>query len=175
MRRVLAERPDLIKLWWIPEAVVPVVEQTAWIRAAIEEAHDDGVRVAVHATRLEVARAAVRAGADILVHSVDDDRVDDGFVRLLKERDVVYVTTLGGQSRLPGGLRAEVQAYGSGAASRGCGGAATLDDLADLSLSKGAFWRRWLLRWPDPRIASCNLRRLHEAGITIAAGSDAGR
>ena len=51
---------------------------------------------------------------------------------------------------------------------------ATLDDLADLSLWKGAFWRRWLLRWPDPRIAFWNLRRLHEAGITIAAGSDAG-
>ena len=51
---------------------------------------------------------------------------------------------------------------------------ATLDDLADLSLWKGAFWKRWLLRWPDPRIASWNLRRLHEADITIAAGSDAG-
>lgn len=51
---------------------------------------------------------------------------------------------------------------------------ATFDDLADLSLWKGAFWRRWLLRWPDPRIAFWNLRRLHEAGITIAAGSDAG-
>ena len=37
---------------------------------------------AVHATRLEVARAAVRAGADVLVHSVDDRRVDDVFVTI---------------------------------------------------------------------------------------------
>jgi imidazolonepropionase-like amidohydrolase len=174
VRRVLAERPDLIKLWWIPEAVVPLVEQTGWIRAAIEEAHDAGVRVAVHATRLEVARAAVRAGADVLVHSVDDRRVDDGFVRLLKERDVVYVTTLGVNQ---GYREVFEQRFKPTVLERRLGDAevlATLDDLADLSLWKGAFWRRWLLRWPDPRIAFWNLRRLHETGITIAAGSDAG-
>ena len=34
--------------------------------------------------------------------------------------------------------------------------------------------KRWFLHWPDPRIAFWNLRRLHEAGITVAAGSDAG-
>ena len=174
VRRVLAERPDLIKLWWIPEAAVPLAEQTGWVRAAIEEAHDAGVRVAVHATQLEVARAAVRAGADVLVHSVDDRRVDDVFVRRLKERDVVYVTTLGVNQ---GYREVFEQRFKPTDLERRLGDAevlATLDDLADLSLWKGAFWRRWLLRWPDPRIAFWNLRRLHEAGITIAAGSDAG-
>jgi imidazolonepropionase-like amidohydrolase len=174
VRRVLAERPDLIKLWWIPEAAVPLAEQTGWVRAAIEESHRAGVRVAVHATQLEVARAAVRAGADVLVHSVDDRRVDDGFVRLLKERDVVYVTTLGVNQAY---REVFEQRFKPTDLERRLGDAevvATLDDLADLSLWKGAFWRRWLLRWPDPRIASWNLRRLHEAGVTIAAGSDAG-
>jgi len=174
VRRVLAERPDLIKLWWIPEAAVPLAEQTGWVRAAIEEAHDAGVRVAVHATRLEVARAAVRAGADVLVHSVDDRRVDDVFVRRLKERDVVYVTTLGVNE---GYREVFEQRFKPTDLERRLGDAevlATLDGLADLSLWKGAFWRRWFLRWPDPRIAFWNLRRLHEAGVTIAAGSDAG-
>jgi imidazolonepropionase-like amidohydrolase len=174
VRRVLAERPDLIKLWWIPEASRALAEQTEWVRAAIEEAHRAGVCVAVHAPELEVARAAVRAGAHVLVHSVDDRRVDDAFVRLLKERYVVYVTTLGvnqgyrevfEQRFKPTDLELQV------------GDAevlATLDDLADISRWKGAFWKRWFLRWPDPRIAFWNLRRLHEAGITVAAGSDAG-
>ena len=174
VRRVLAERPDLIKLWWIPEASRPLGEQSRWVRAAIEESHRAGVRVAVHATQLEVARAAVGAGADVLVHSVDDRRVDDGFVRLLKERDVVYVTTLGVNQ---GYREVFEQRFKPTDLERRLGDAevlATLDDLADLSLWKGAFWRRWLLRWPDPRIAFWNLRRLHEAGITIAAGSDAG-
>ena len=157
-----------------PQAAVPLAEQTGWVRAAIEEAHDAGVRVAVHATQLEVARAAVRAGADVLVHSVDDRRVDDVFVRHLKERDVVYVTTLGVNQ---GYREVFEQRFKPTDLERRLGDAevlATLDDLADLSLWKGAFWRRWLLRWPDPRIAFWNLRRLHEAGITIAAGSDAG-
>ncbi|MGH8564349.1 MAG: amidohydrolase family protein [Gammaproteobacteria bacterium] len=174
VRRVLAERPDLIKLWWIPEAVVPLAEQTGWVRAAIEEAHGAGVRVAVHATQLEVARASVLAGADVLVHSVDDRRVDDGFLRLLKERDVVYVTTLGVNESY---REVFEQRFKPTDLERRLGDAevlATLDDLADLSLWKGAFWKRWFLRWPDPRIAFWNLRRLHEAGITIAAGSDAG-
>ncbi len=55
----------------------------AWLpvgRAAIEEAHALGLRVAVHATELETARIALRAGADVLVHSVVDADVDDDFV-----------------------------------------------------------------------------------------------
>ncbi|MGH8567457.1 MAG: DUF309 domain-containing protein, partial [Gammaproteobacteria bacterium] len=174
VRRVLAERPDLIKLWWIPEASRPLAEQADWVRAAIEEGHRAGVRVAVHATQLEIARAAVLAGADVLVHSVDDRRVDDGFVRLLKERDVVYVTTLGVNQ---GYREVFEQRFKPTDLERRVGDTealATLRDLADVLPWKGAFWRRWLLRWPDPRIAFWNLRRLHEAGITIAAGSDAG-
>jgi imidazolonepropionase-like amidohydrolase len=171
---VLAERPDLIKLWWIPEAGVALAIQAGWVRAAIDEAHRAGVRVAVHATQLEVARAAVLAGADVLVHSVDDARVDDGFVRLLTERDVVYITTLGVNEAY---RQVFEQTFKPADLERRLGDAevlATLDDLADLSLWKGAFWKRWFQRGPDPRIAFWNLRRLHEAGITVAAGSDAG-
>jgi hypothetical protein len=92
----------------------------------------------------------------------------------LKERDVVYVTTLGVNQ---GYREVFEQRFKPTVLERRLGDAevlTTLDDLADLSLWKGAFWRRWLLRWPDPRIAFWNLRRLHETGITIAAGSDAG-
>ncbi len=174
VRQVVAERPDLIKLWWIPEASRPLEEQSRWVGAAIEEAHRAGVRVGVHATGLEVARAAVLAGADVLVHSVDDRRVDDDFVRLLKERDVVYITTLGVNENY---REVFEQRFEPTELERRLGDAevlASLDDLADLPLWKGTFWKRWFLRWPDPRIASWNLRRLHEAGVTVAAGSDAG-
>lgn len=94
VRRRLTYRPDLIKIWFIPMPGERLAAQTAWVRAAIEESHAAGVRVAVHATQLEVARAAVSAGADILAHSVDDRPVDDAFIKLSRERKVVYVTTL---------------------------------------------------------------------------------
>src|SRR5207247_2704454 len=51
-------------------------------------------RVAGHATELDTAKAAVRAGADILVHSVSDRLVDTEFMNLVKNRDVLYITTL---------------------------------------------------------------------------------
>ena len=92
--------PEPHQAWWIPEPSRALGEQSRWVRAAIEEAHRAGVRVAVHATQVKVARAAVLAGADVLVHSVDDHRVDDGFVRLLRKRDVV-IHHAWGQSRLP--------------------------------------------------------------------------
>ncbi len=132
------------------------------------------MRVAVHATALEIARAAVLAGADVLVHSVEDRRVDDDFVRLLKERDIVSVTTLGVNE---GYREVFQQRFEPTDLERRLGdpeALATLDDLADFPFWNGAFWKRWLLRWPDPRIAAWNLRRLHESGVTIAAGSDAG-
>ena len=82
MRRQIYRRPDLIKIWFIPAWGLPLFMQIDWVAAAIEESHAQGLRVAVHATELEVARAAVEAGADILVHSVRDRRVDGHFIQL---------------------------------------------------------------------------------------------
>ena len=92
--REVAREPDLIKIWFIHRDNDDLKKQTELVRAAIEHAHASAVRVAVHATQLEVARAAVEAGADVLVHSVDDRPVDDAFLQLLREHDVVYTTTL---------------------------------------------------------------------------------
>jgi hypothetical protein len=64
------------------------------VQTGVDEAHAAGIRAAVHATELETARAAVRAGADILVHGVSDRDVDDEFIALLKQRDVLYITTV---------------------------------------------------------------------------------
>src|SRR5207237_940022 len=53
-----------------------------------------GVRLAVHATELDVAKSALRAGADFLVHSVEDAPVDDEFLKLARERHALYCPTL---------------------------------------------------------------------------------
>src|SRR5205814_7099284 len=62
--------------------------------ATVEESHAHKTRVAVHATELDTARAAVEEGADILVHSVVDKSVDDAFVKLLKDRHTILCPTL---------------------------------------------------------------------------------
>lgn len=174
VRRELVYKPDLIKIWFIPLPGQSLEAQAAMVQAAIAESHAAGLRVAVHATQLEVARAAVRAGADILAHSVDDRRVDEAFIRLLKDREVVYVTTLvvkeGYQEVL--GQKVELTDI-----ERRLGDPeviATFDDLRELPVWKGPLWARWSWRWPSRKVMLWNLERLQKSGITIAAGTDAG-
>ena len=92
--RELARKPDYIKVWFIHRPSDDLEAQTAIVRATSEAAHAAGVPLAVHATELETAKAALRAGADYLVHSVFDQPVDDEFVALIKERRALYCPTL---------------------------------------------------------------------------------
>jgi imidazolonepropionase-like amidohydrolase len=94
VRRQMERRPDLVKLWWVRRPGDNLDQQVEIMSAAIDESKSRGVRVAVHATELETAKAALRAGADILVHSVSDRLVDTEFINLMKTRDIIYMTTL---------------------------------------------------------------------------------
>jgi len=164
VRQVLKQGADLIKIWFIqtgdPAAQLPS------IRAAISEAHAKGARVAVHATELTLARLAIEAGADILVHSVSDQRVDSSFLQLLKERNVIYIPTL-----LVGERYREVLSGKQPKLSpieKLCGDPEVIATWAEPHRSQnGSAFR-------DLPMAQENLRRVAAAGITIASGSDAG-
>jgi imidazolonepropionase-like amidohydrolase len=167
----LARQPDLIKVWFIHRPSDDIAAQARLVQAVSAEAHAAGVRVIVHATELEVARAAAHAGADVLAHSVDDARIDDEFVRLLKERNVTYITTLMVQEGYRQVLGQDVRLTDIERRLGDPAVIATFDDLA--RLHPGAGWRM-PAAGPRERIMEWNLRRLHEAGVTIAAGTDAG-
>ncbi len=92
-RAQLAHRPDFIKIWGIGRGPAGAARVRDITRAVAEVAHPAEIRVAVHATNLATAQAAVAGGADILVHSVDDAPLPDSFIGQLKERGVVYVST----------------------------------------------------------------------------------
>jgi imidazolonepropionase-like amidohydrolase len=63
-------------------------------RAVIQEAHAKGLRVAVHLFYLDHAKSVLDAGADFIAHSVRDKDVDAEFIAALKRRDVCYCPTL---------------------------------------------------------------------------------
>jgi imidazolonepropionase-like amidohydrolase len=63
-------------------------------RAVIDEAHRRSLRVAAHIFYLEDAKALLRAGVDMIAHSVRDREIDDEFIRLMKAGNVAYVPTL---------------------------------------------------------------------------------
>src|SRR5947208_6399397 len=94
VRRELERRPDFIKVWFIHQPGDDLAAQEAIVKATGDAAHAGGARLAVHATELVVAKASLRAGADYLVHSVEDEPVDDEFVALAKKNRVLYCPTL---------------------------------------------------------------------------------
>ena len=167
---------DLIKIWYIvresPADYRPVVEAT------VDEAHAAGKRVAVHATQLETARAAVEAGADILVHSVFDEPVDDNFVDLLKENDVLYTPTLMVRERYS---QTFAQQLDLTLAEHRLGQKDVINSLTDLRTLPDSLVPRGIRQRiaKAPSVSSDttamrNLKRLHDAGVPIAAGTDAG-
>ena len=169
---------DLIKIWYIvrpsetPAAYRPVVEAT------IDAAHAAGKRVAVHATQLETARAAVEAEADILVHSVFGEPVDDAFVQLMAENDVLYTPTIMVMERYGEVFAQEldltVPEYRI-AHPDIVGSLFDLRTLPDSLVSPGIRRRIQRTRPVDPdSVAIRNLRVLHDAGVPIVAGTDAG-
>jgi imidazolonepropionase-like amidohydrolase len=93
VRKNADRHPDLTKILFI-RGKSDIESQFAVVKAAAEESHMRGIRVAVHATELELAKMALRAGADVLVHSVEDQRVDREFINMAKTRNVLYITTL---------------------------------------------------------------------------------
>ena len=173
VRRELEHKPDLVKLWLVDVWGRGLGAELDWIRAAIEESHAGGVRVVVHATEREAVRAAVRAGADVLAHSVRDSVLDEALIALLKERDVVYTTTLVVSEGYHEVLGQQVELTDIERRLGDPEVIATFADMAGLPWHKVPFWARFQ-EPPSHAVAFENLRRVQAAGVTVAAGSDAG-
>jgi imidazolonepropionase-like amidohydrolase len=63
-------------------------------QAVIDESHKKGMRTAVHLFYLEDAKGVLDAGADFIAHSIRDKDVDDAVIAMLKRRDVCVCPTL---------------------------------------------------------------------------------
>jgi imidazolonepropionase-like amidohydrolase len=182
VRKLAEQKPDLVKIWYIVDKDHPVESFRPIVRATIEESHAHKIRVAVHATELETARAAVEEGADVLVHSVIDHPVDDAFVKLLKDRHTILCPTLvvferyGRTFSHQLNLTPEEKAWGNPEV------IATLD-VTKIPQDKLPERIKNALAKPDEAldrikktygVALPNLKKLEDSGVTIAAGTDAG-
>jgi imidazolonepropionase-like amidohydrolase len=165
---------DAMKVWYLVEGQNPdTVALKAAVRAVADEARRAGLPLIVHATGLWEAKDALRAGAHLLVHSVDDAIVDDEFIRLAREAGTIYTPTLtvtDGYRQLyqrrfdPQGLPMECVDPATRAK------AALTDSLPARTLGAGfAGYFERIGRTMDE-----NLRRVHAAGIPVAMGTDAG-
>jgi imidazolonepropionase-like amidohydrolase len=180
VRYLASHGAGAVKVWFIVTPNLDFSEMAASVMAVGDEARKLGIPMIVHATGLKEAKVSLRAGAALLVHSVQDEEVDDEFISLAKDSGVVYcptLTVLGGYPRM----------YES--ASSGippviddpllCVDEKTLANVRStasipkeearvMPLDMGARSRSLL------RTMSTNLRKIHDAGITVATGTDAG-
>jgi imidazolonepropionase-like amidohydrolase len=63
--------------------------------AVIGEAHARHMLVHAHAIAMEDQKAVVRAGADVLVHTVANEKLDEELLALLKEKKPYWTTVIG--------------------------------------------------------------------------------
>jgi len=171
---------DAVKVWYIVNKDLPVAQTEPFVAAAGEEARKAGLPLIVHATGLAEAKAALRAGAKLLVHSVGDMPVDDEFLSLAKSQGTIYcptLTVLYGYQRMnrsaSSGSPPPVDDPG------GCVDPATLARVAETAKAGTKDIAERLARI-DRRVAETdrnafpNLKKVFDAGIPIAMGTDAG-
>ncbi|MDX1622897.1 MAG: amidohydrolase family protein [Gemmatimonadota bacterium] len=172
-----ANHTDAVKVWYITPPQPPDSSRArVLVRAAAEEAEARGIPLIVHATGLWEAKDAVRAGADLLVHSVFDEPVDEEFLRLARESGVLYTPTI-----------MVLEGYADVYRNRFDGSRYPLScvDPQTRALVNKPLPEARLPRGADtPRAAAAreerlertleNTRRVHEAGIPIVVGTDAG-
>lgn len=74
------------------KGALPVIHVDV-MAAIIDEAHAQSLKAYVHAPDLGLAKAALRAGADALMHGIASAPVDDEFVQLMQANGAYYVPT----------------------------------------------------------------------------------
>jgi len=142
-------------------------------RAVIDQAHKKGLRVAVHLFYLEDAKQVLDAGADFIAHSVRDVEVDDAFVAMLKRKDVCYCPTL--MREVSTFVYESTPSWFTDPLFLKHVDPKTVETLKQparqeqMHSSKSA--QRYKAQLP---VASRNLKKLSDAGVTIAMGTDTG-
>ena len=171
---------DAVKVWYIVRPDLTVEASAPAVMAAGEEAKKVGLPLIVHATALAEAKSALKAGATLLVHGVSDLPVDEEFLSLAKKNGTIYcptLTVLGGYLRLNRAALSQTPPVVDDP--NGCVDAGTLAKVAE-SAKVGTAGRAERIAALEKRFADsdrngyANLKRVFEAGIPIAMGTDAG-
>jgi len=170
---VAARKPDVIKIR-VDDNLGTVAKMKPEVyRAVIAEAHKRGLRVAAHVFYLDDAKDLLKAGVDAIVHSVRDKDVDDEFISLMKSRQAGYVPTL--TREISTFVYESTPAFFSDPFFIKEADAAVVASLktaakqAEYKSSASAQRYKVALE-----VARRNLKRIVDAGIVVAMGTDTG-
>ncbi len=174
---LLASGTDAVKIWYLRGGdEAEVHRQREYLTLAGRWSREAGVPLIVHATHLDGAKDAIRAGASLLVHSVEDQVVDDEFLRMARRSGTVYTPTL---TVYEGYDELRLRQFDEDRTQVECVDPHTLElarSTRALPGGPGEDGRDALQRRATERaeLLAENLRRVHAAGIPVAVGTDAG-
>jgi imidazolonepropionase-like amidohydrolase len=185
MAKVRAMGAQAVKVWYLrprPDRREALDARMMEVGAAAKAA---GLDLIVHATDLREAKVALRAGAVLLVHSVDDELVDDEFLRLLGANRATYAPTLVvGRNWTRAIASIMLNAPAPIDDPNGCVDSNTVAKVANVSplrelfpeqrRSTQAVFRMLEGSGASSAVMAENLRRVHAAGGTIVVATDAG-
>ena len=166
--------PDILKLTfeergWGARPMIPILPVDLMQRI-IQYYNDHGIRTTVHTSSEYRARQAIFAGIDTLAHPIIQGPVSDDFARLMGAKKIPMVTTLtigDNYSRL-----AEHPEYLDEPLYQAI---LTNDEIKTLKTEKRKEYqeRKWTW-WMKimTTIAQDNVRKIHEAGGILVAGTD---
>lgn len=176
VRAHVARGTDAVKVWFVMRRGTDTLQLKAVMRAIGEETDRLGARLIVHATSLWAAKEALRAGADLLVHSVEDQAVDDEFIQLARQARASYTPTL----TVYFGYDQVVDRRFDPRNSLACvdpitqRNARATDTLPVTPRDTAALRRRAEASQRRMEVMGHNLLAVHRAGIPVAMGTDAG-
>lgn len=173
MEKLAAVKPTVVKIWVDDHGGHAQKMKPEIYQAIIREAHKRNIRVAAHLFYLEDARKLTEAGIDIIAHSIRDKEVDQDLLTKMKQKRMTYIPTLS--------LDEYQFAY--------AGNPEWINDpFFKASLEPGVFemitdkaYAEKIRNSPDYqrnmsafKTAMINLKKIHDAGINVALGTDSG-
>jgi imidazolonepropionase-like amidohydrolase len=174
-----------VKVWYLPPSPERQKELDARLMEVGAEARAAGLDLIVHATELRGAKAALKAGAIMLVHSVEDEPADDEFLSLLQTTHAIWAPTLVVErngvhafASIILGTRYPLDDPGRCVDSSTVAKTTTVAPLRALIPDFRRASERVLRRLDEADVRDAvradNLRRVRAAGTTIVVGTDAG-
>ena len=181
VRYLASQGSRAVKIWYIVSPQIPVESSVAAVNAAGDEARKNKLPLIVHATGLAEAKASLRAGANVLVHSVEDLAVDQEFIDLAKKNGTIIIptlTVLDGYVRMFRGV-VDRRVPPVDDPNR-CVDHATMARVAETATVDASLVDPARMEARQQRadrftqVTRANLKALVNAGIPIATGTDAG-
>ena len=151
------------------EAMLWYADWRDYQHAVVAEAANHGMQVTTHAHAMEYARGAVEAGVASLQHVVADQPVDQAFIDLLKQNDVVVTPTLAIRKRTFIELfTKELELLPIEHQCSVPGVLESFDEPIPAADSQSSRYRK------QGEIAAANVKTLYEAGVALAVATDTG-